>query len=62
MVKNNGSSRGPGLNSQHKYDGKHPSLTPVPGTLSPSSGLHGHVLACAQFRIIHTGRTAIHIK
>ena len=41
------SSRGPEFVSQQPHDGPQLSITPVPGDLTFSSGLHGH---CKWFR------------
>lgn len=40
------SSRGPGYDSKHPYGGSQPSITPVPGRVTPSSGFcyyQGHM-------------------
>ena len=36
------SSRWPRFHSQHPHNGSQPSVTPVPGNLTPSSDLFGH--------------------
>ena len=52
------SSRGPRFNSQHPHGSSQVSVTPVPGDLIPSSGLHGHQ-AHTWCTYIHVDRTHI---
>lgn len=53
------STQGSGVTSQHPNDISQPSIAPVPGDPTPSSGFHGH---CMDVVYIHTGKTPIHIE
>lgn len=51
----------PPFNSQHPHGSSAVSVTPVPGDLMPSSGLHRHQ-TCTQCTNIRAGKTAKYIK
>jgi hypothetical protein len=50
-----------GFSSQHPYDGSQSSVTPVPGDLMPSSGLHGYQTN-TWFTCIHVDKTFVDVK
>lgn len=54
-------STGPLFSSQHPRGSSQPSVSPVPGDLSASSGLHRHQ-ACKLYTDTYTGKTSIQIS
>jgi hypothetical protein len=52
---------GPEFDTQHPQDGSQPSITPVPGVLTPLSILFWHQ-ECMWYTFIPAGRAPMHIK